>query len=53
MLWAAIFSVLGYLFGEALEFLLEDLRRYETWIFIAIAAAGLVAWLVLRRRSAR
>lgn len=53
MLWAAIFSVLGYLFGQALELLIEDLRRHEVWIFAVIVAAGLVTWLVSRRRAAR
>jgi membrane protein DedA with SNARE-associated domain len=50
MLWAAIFSVLGFLFGQALELLLEDLRRHESWIFAVIAVAGLIAWLIFRRR---
>jgi membrane protein DedA with SNARE-associated domain len=50
MLWAAIFSVLGYLFGEALELLLEDLRHHEVLIFTVIALAGLATWLVVRRR---
>jgi len=51
MLWAAIFSVLGFLFGQALELLLQDLRRHEVWIFAVIAAAGLIAWLIWRRRT--
>ena len=53
MLWAAIFSVLGYLFGNALELLLEDLRHHEFWIFPAIAFAGLLIWLVTRSRGPR
>ena len=50
MLWATVFSVLGFLFGQALELLLEDLRRHESWIFAAVAVSGLIAWLILRRR---
>jgi membrane protein DedA with SNARE-associated domain len=53
MLWAAIFSVLGFLFGQALELLLEDLHRHEAWIFALIAATGLAAWLIFRRRITR
>jgi len=53
MLWSAIFSVLGYLFGQALELLLEDLRRHEGWIFAVIATVGLVTWFVVRRRAVR
>jgi membrane protein DedA with SNARE-associated domain len=51
MLWAAIFSVLGFLFGQALELVFEDLRRHERWIFAAIAVGGLVTWLIWRRRG--
>ncbi len=51
MLWAVVFSVLGYLFGQAVGLFLDDLRRHELWIFAVIAVAGLVTWLVFRRRA--
>lgn len=46
--WAALFSALGYLFGNAMELLLENMRRYEGWLFAALAAIGLIVWLAFR-----
>ncbi len=45
-LWATGFAMLGYLFGRTAELLLDDLRHHELWVVAAIAAAGLVVWLV-------
>ncbi|MEJ2317380.1 MAG: DedA family protein [Gammaproteobacteria bacterium] len=44
-LWSLIIGVAGYLFGEALEVLLGNLRQYELAIFLALAAAGGCMWL--------
>ena len=49
--WGALFATLGYLFGNAMELVLENVRRYEGWLFAALVAAGLVAWLALRRAT--
>lgn len=51
-LWAGLFAVLGYLFGNAMELALDNLRRHESWIFAGVAIAGLVVWLVVLRRQA-
>jgi membrane protein DedA with SNARE-associated domain len=44
--WASLFGLLGYLFGEAMEVLVEDLRTYEPWVIGGIAVTGLAVWLV-------
>ena len=48
-LWGALFAGLGYVFGNAMELVLDNLRKYEGWLFAALAVAGLAAWLVLHR----
>ena len=42
----------GYLFGFALEHVVEDAKRYEVFAIIAIAAVGIGIWAfhMLRRR---
>ncbi|MEW5709984.1 MAG: DedA family protein [Pseudomonadota bacterium] len=50
-LWAALVAGAGYLFGQALELLVQDLKHFEAAIFGLMAAAGATAWLVLRRRK--
>jgi membrane protein DedA with SNARE-associated domain len=51
--WAIATSCLGWALGSALERLLGDLERYEVELFLAIAAAGAVFWLVRRGRAAQ
>ena len=48
-LWAALFSVLGYLVGNAMELLLENLHHHEKWLFAGLAVAGAAVWLLMRR----
>ncbi|MBI4774430.1 MAG: DedA family protein [Deltaproteobacteria bacterium] len=45
-MWAIAVGVAGYLFGDALELLLGDVRHYEVRVFGAIAALGAVIWAV-------
>ena len=47
-LWAVAFSLLGYQFGNALQWLLDDLRSVEEGVLAALLAAALV-WAVWRR----
>ncbi|MEO8203204.1 MAG: DedA family protein [Betaproteobacteria bacterium] len=49
-LWATLFAGLGYLFGDALELALANLRQYEKWLFAALAAIGLSVWLIMGLR---
>ncbi len=53
IVWSIVIAAAGYLFGQAFELLLGDLRHYEEWLLAAIALAGLLAgWLHQRRRAA-
>jgi len=52
-LWATTVAGLGYLFGDALERVLGELKHLELPIVIGIAAAGGLWWLVARVRSRR
>jgi len=52
--WAAVVGSLGYLFGQTLEALLGDLKRYELLLFGVLAVLGAAVWLgriVLKRRG--
>lgn len=56
-IWAPLIAGLGYLFGSALEVILEDMKRYELWAALTIVAIGMAGVLVhlvrARRRAAR
>lgn len=51
--WALTVGTAGYIFGDALEILLGNIKRYELLAFAAIALAGLVIWLLSLRRRRR
>ena len=53
IVWAITIAGAGYLFGHALELLLVDMKHYEGMLLAAIAAAGVVVWLVYRWRQRR
>ncbi len=50
VVWAVAIGAAGFLFGGALEVLIEDLHRHEGWILIGVLAAGASVWLIRRRR---
>ncbi len=52
-LWAPLFGGLGYLFGNTLEWLFADIKRYEDAVLALIVGAALVLGLArrLRRRA--
>ncbi len=33
--WATVVGTLGYYFGKGIEIILDDVKKYETWILIA------------------
>lgn len=49
--WAVSVAYLGYLFGHGVEVFLGDVKKYELLLFAAIAALGIMAWLVHRIRA--
>ncbi|HKR35012.1 MAG TPA: DedA family protein [Steroidobacteraceae bacterium] len=50
--WALLVGAAGWFFGEAAEAIFGHLAHVEGWLFGALLAA-LVAWRLLRRRSAQ
>ena len=52
IVWSGIVACGGYLFGNALEGLIGNIRHYETILFALVAVAGAVAWAIyLYRRN--
>lgn len=40
--WTIVIGVMGYLFGHTLEVIIGDVKRYEVWLFIGLAALGVI-----------
>lgn len=55
MIWAVTVGTGGYLFGNALEVMIGNIKHYELQAFGAIAVMGAVVWVVYfyRRRKKR
>jgi membrane protein DedA with SNARE-associated domain len=54
LVWALIVGTGGFLFGQALESLIGDLKRFEAEILGLVVLAGAVVWVIhgyRRRRS--
>jgi len=51
ILWAALISGAGYLFGQALELVLGNIRRYEELALAALVAVGILLWGYHRFRA--
>jgi membrane protein DedA with SNARE-associated domain len=52
-IWAPLIAGIGYFFGTILESVLHDMKRYEMWVFGALAIAGIIAAIVLHRRAGK
>lgn len=50
LLWVLGVGLAGYAFGGILETIISDLKRYEIWVALGIAAAGTAIWLCRRKR---
>lgn len=48
--WAAATAAIGYLFGQAVELLMIDIRKIEKTLFAGLAMAGVLGWAVYRWR---
>lgn len=46
--WALIFGIAGFLFGQLAEVVLADAAKYEHWIALCIVIAGASVWLYRR-----
>lgn len=53
ILWAALIGGAGYLFGQAVEMMLGNVRRYEELALAAVAAIGILFWLYQRTKAKR
>jgi membrane protein DedA with SNARE-associated domain len=40
--WTIVIGVMGYLFGHTLEVIIGDMKHYEVWLFIGLAALGVI-----------
>jgi membrane protein DedA with SNARE-associated domain len=50
-IWAPLIAGIGYFFGSLLETILHDLKRYEMWVFVAVALVGLATAILHHRRE--
>jgi membrane protein DedA with SNARE-associated domain len=50
-LWALIFGIAGYMFGQIVEVILINVDKYELWLALAIVLAGASVWLYRRHTS--
>ena len=46
--WAALFAMLGYQFGNAMQWVFDDLRVLEEAVLLGLLVAG-IGWTILRR----
>jgi membrane protein DedA with SNARE-associated domain len=53
MVWAALFTGLGWFFGLAATRVFEDVRQHEGWLALVLAALGLALLAFWRYRSPR
>lgn len=51
LVWALIFGIAGFLFGQLTEILLADAGKYEHWIALGIVIAGTGVWLYRRHTN--
>jgi membrane protein DedA with SNARE-associated domain len=49
--WAVAIGILGYVFGQTFELLLDDIKRYELWLFGGLAIVGVLMWWFYRYRK--
>lgn len=52
VVWAGVFSALGYAFGRTITVILGEVVHYEALAVALIAAGGLAGWLCYRHRRA-
>jgi membrane protein DedA with SNARE-associated domain len=50
-IWSVVVAGGGYLFGHALELVLNDIKHYEQTVMISVAVLGVGLWLFHKYRS--
>jgi membrane protein DedA with SNARE-associated domain len=53
MIWSAVISAGGYLFGYALESVIKNIKRYELTVVLMVSAVGIVFWIIHKYRENR
>jgi len=53
VLWAPLIVGIGYAFGALVEAVLDDVNRFELWLFAAVVAMGGLGVLLHRLRARR
>jgi membrane protein DedA with SNARE-associated domain len=51
LLWSAVFTAIGWVFGQAAESMLGRIKHLEGWLMLGLVAAAVV-WLVVRKHRA-
>jgi membrane protein DedA with SNARE-associated domain len=51
--WSIAIAGGGYLFGDALEIVIRDIKRYQIGVMLIISVAGMVFWFVHKYREGR
>ncbi len=53
ILWAVLIVTLGYVFGQTLHLLFDDIKKYEGWValVLAIVVAGFLLYRCRRRKK--
>lgn len=49
--WAAVFGIGGYLFGQALEILMNDIKKFELVIIFIIISAAVILFFIKYYRT--
>ena len=50
VLWASLVAGIGWVFGQAAEVALGNIRNFEIWLLLGLAAVGVIAWWIRKNR---
>jgi len=51
LLWAMAVGILGFYFGQALELVIGEVKRYEKWVIVALLFISAIIWLYMQWRD--